>query len=358
MKLVKIFIIWIMIALVIELLGFSYLDKYYLAPDTTFIAIKIPSVAEPIVQKNLIKVSSDVNFSFILSYNGKYALYKEGQTLKILNTINGAVSDIAPENDETISFFRWVPESDRILLVKKQASQKKFKMYYYDAKSNDKLVEVRNYMTGSMEGQEISIPIKNPNAEVVDIDLSTYNGVMYVKLLNNGSRDEIYRMDRMANLQKINAKDLKSNMIGSIVSTKHSEKLVYEDLLHGKIYATGVKTPIMPKNVTKAVLLGIDSNDDTIYIGEIEKEKVTKVFYGYVEDNTEKWNVIVLNSPVSKDNVFVGSKGKVYVNNGIDGIVTDIRSGSTITYTGRLLQIYDEGLFSSSQSNLQKISFN
>lgn len=357
MKLIKIFIIWIIIALAVELVGFKYLDKYYLAPDTSFIAIKVAPVVEPIVQKKEIMIPSSINFNFILSYDGKYALYKEEQNLKILNTISGEISDLAPENNEAISFFRWVPDSNRILLVKKLASQNKFKMYYYDAKSTEKPVEVRNYMNGSMEGQEVSIPLKNPDAEVVDIDMSTYNGVMYVKLFNNGRRDEMYRMDRMANMERINPKELKSNMIGSILSTKHSEKLVYEDILYGKIYATGVKNPIMPKGVTRAVLLGIDSSDDTIYIGEIEKDKVTKVFYGYAEDSIEKWNIIVLNTPVLKENIFVCSNGKAYVNNGIDGIVTDIRSGDTTSYIGRLLQIYDKGLLSSSQSSLQKLKF-
>jgi hypothetical protein len=357
MKLVKRIVLWTIIAAIIEIVSFRYIDKYYLITDTNFKAIKVETVVENIVEKAEIKFPDDINLEVKLSFNGKYAAYKDGESIKLFNTLNGEIDELKVENGDTFSFFTWVPESNRILVVKKHKAQGKFKMYRYDAKLKDKLEEVKNYMDGSMDGQEVAIPIKADNAEVIDIDMSTYNGVMYVKTLNNSRRDEVYRMDRMAYMDRMNPKVLKTNMMGEINSTKHDEKLVYEDLVYGNVYATDVKNSLSPKDIEKTVLLGIDSGDDTVYIGSLENDKVTKIFFGSTNEPLEKWQTIELPEPLRRDQIYVAANSKLYVNYALEGFVKEIKSGAVTNYLGRFLQIYEQGVMSISQGNLKNELF-
>lgn len=358
MKITKRLSIWALIACIIELSTFGYIDNFFLKPESNFKAVKVDiKVEENKAPKADIKVPDKLELFFTASTNGKYMLYKEDGLLKIFNTSNGEIDEIKPEANESFSYYRWVPDTTRILIVKKNIEKKKFNLYYYDVNVKGKLTEVRNYMDGSMEGQEVVITLKHPMAEVDDIDLSTLNGVLYIKVINNGRHTEIYRMDRMAYLNRVNSSELRSFMLGQIVSTKRSEKLIYEDLVYGKVYATGVKSPLMPSDVVKAKLLGLDSSDDTIYIGEVKEDKITKIYYGLAEESMDKWKVLTLTLPRKPEEIVIGTGGKIYINDNLEGKITELKSWEQTQYNGRMLQIYDGGILSVTDGVLNKQKF-
>lgn len=358
MKIVKRLLIWILIACTIELTTFSYIDKFFLKPESNFKAVKVPvNVEVKQTPKVEIKIPDNVDLKFKASSNGKFMLYKEEGALKIINTITGDTDEVKPEEGESFSYFRWVPDTTRILIVKKDSVKKKFNLYYYDVNVKGKLTQVRNYMDGSMEGQEVSIALKHPKAEVDDIDLSTLNGVLYIKVLNNGRHTEVYRMDRMAYLTRVNSNELKSLMLGHINSTKRSEKLVYEDLISGKVFATGVKTSLVPKGVEKTKLLGLDMSDDTIYVGEVQEDKITKIYYGLAEENVDKWKVLALTLPRKPEEIVIGTGGKIYLNDNLEGKITELKTWEQTQYSGRMLQIYDGGILSVTDSVLNNQKF-
>lgn len=358
MKILKILSIWALIACVIEFSAFAYVDKFFLKPESNFKAVRVDTkVDEKQTPKVEIRVTDSLDLEFKASSNGKFMLYKEEGSLKVFNTASGEIDEIKPESNESFSYYRWVPDSTRILIVKKNVEKKKFNLYYYDVNLKGKLTEVRNYMDGSMEGQEVAIALKHPKAEVDDIDLSTLNGVLYIKVLNNGRHTEMYRMDRMAYLNRVNNSELKSFMLGHINSTKRSEKLIYEDLITGKIYATGVKNPLMPANVTKARLLGLDISDDTIYIGEVKEDTITRVFFGLAEEPMDKWKSIILTLPRKPEEIIIGTGGKIYINDNLEGKITELKTWEQTNYNGRMLRIYDGGILSVTDGVLNKQKF-
>jgi hypothetical protein len=358
MKIAKRLLIWTLIACVVEVVTFGYIDKFFLKPESNFKAVKVEiRVDEKQAPKVEIKVPDSLNLAFKTSSNGRFMLYKEDSSLKIFNTISGDIDEIKPEANESFSFFRWVPDTTRVLIVKKDSEKKKFNLYYYDVNIKGKLTQVRNYMDGSMEGQEVSIAMRHPKAEVEDIDLSTLNGVLYIKVLNNGRHTEVYRMDRMAYLTRVNNYELKSFMLGHINSTKRSEKLIYEDLIYGKVYATGVKSALVPSGVAKVKLLGLDMSDDTIYIGEVQDDKITKVYFGLAEQTMDKWNSLALTLPRKPEEIVIGTGGKIYINDNLEGKITELKTWEQTEYSGRMLQIYDGGILSVTNSvlNNQKL---
>lgn len=359
MKIVKRLLIWALIACAVEFITFGYIDKFFLKPESNFVAVKVDiKLEEKQTPKAEIKIPDSLDLKFKASSNGKYMLYKEEGILKVFNASNGEIDEVKPEEGESFSYFRWVPDTTRILIVKKNLNRKKFNLYYYDVNLKGKLTEVRNYMDGSMEGQEVGIAVKSPIAEVDDIDLSTLNGVLYIKVLNNGRHTEIYRMDRMAYLTRVNNNELKSFMLGHINSTKRSEKLVYEDLIYGKVYATGVKNALVPKGVEKVKLLGLDMSDDTIYIGEVKEDKITKIYFGLAEESMDKWKSLALTIPRKPEEIVIGTGGKIYINDNLEGKITELKTWEQTQYTGRMLQIYDGGILSVTNSVLNNQKLN
>ncbi|MBZ9688967.1 hypothetical protein G9F72_021855 [Clostridium estertheticum] len=330
MKWKKRIFIWILVSLSLQFSVLFYVDHYFLAPDSKVVTKKVVD-DKPEKIKN-IDITVPANAKNILaSYDAKYLSYYENEKLKIVDCKDGSVKDIAVNEASKISFYEWLPDRNRMLLVEKKSydDSSNLILYYYDVSKGEK-VKIKD------------LAWANTKSEVEDIQLSTLTGVTYVKVSSKGERSSIYRIDRMGSMTKA---DTIPNYVSNISLVRHEDKLIYEGLVYNKIYVTGSDEAITIKGVDKLTLIGTDDNDN-VYLGEVKDKLISKIYYGKTSDKTSNWKVIDLQLPSEKNDLFVSSDGKVYQNDALKGVVKDVNSGTETSYEGKLLQLYTRGIVS------------
>lgn len=185
--------------------------------------------------------------------------------------------------------------------------------------------------------------------------MSSVTNVFYIKI-NRGGTSGIYVIDIMSQLQTI----FKNKAIGEMLITRLDDKLVYESILNSKepkIMVTDssntIDKTIEISGVSIPSLLGIDTNDN-IYIGDVENNKINKIFYGQMSDDTSKWKSLSLPTPSAKEDINVTANGKIYVNDNLSGVITEVSSGIKTSYKGQFIQLYNGGIASKSDGKLVK----
>lgn len=330
MKWMKRISIWIAVSLSLQFLGLFYVDHYFLATDSKVVMKKVDENKSDKLKNIDITVPANVE-NILVSYDAKYLSYYENEKLNIVNCKDGSTKNIDVEEGTKISFYKWLPDRNRILLVEKKSydESSNLVLYYYDVSKGEK-VKVKDLAWGDTK------------SEVEDIQLSTLTGVTYVKVSNKGERSSIYRIDRMGNMTKINTIP---NFVSNIALVRHEDKLVYEGLVYNSIYVTSHDEPLSIKGVEKLTLIGADG-DDNVYLGEIKDNLISKVYYGKTSENTSDWKVLDLQTPSEKKDLFVSSTGKVYENDALRGVIKEVISGTQTSYEGKLLQLYTKGIVS------------
>lgn len=342
MKVLKKVVLWVIISLTLQLSGLFYANKYILTSDTS--PIKTKKIANKTTKSPEIKVDiPDDAKNISLSYDGRFVAYYQDEDLKVIDTKNAQEKNVDFGDDVQVSFYKWLSDRNRMLIAEKSNSKfaSNFKLAYYDVDKNVK-EDVKD------------LDWADKKSEVADIQASPLTNVIYVKVANGGERSSIYWVNIMKELKKV---ETKAYVIGKIRIIPHEDKLVYEDLTYHKIYATDQEQSIDVNGVNNPSLLGIDDND-TIYIGESDGDKVSKIFYGGIKEDTSTFNSINLNGSVDKDDIYVNSEGNVYINDNFKGIMTELKSGKQYKYPGTFVQIYENGIASVSDGKLVKTSIN
>ena len=341
MKWIKIISIWIIVSLSLQCLGLFYLDHYFLATDSKLVTKKV------VENKSTQSKNIDINIpttatNILISYDAKYLSYYENKGLKIVNCKDGKIKNIDAEDESTISFSKWLPDRNRMLLVEKKSNDESSNLitYSYDISKNKK-VKIKELAWGATK------------SKVEDIQLSPLTGVTYLKVLNGGVVNSIYRIDRMADMTKVKTIP---NSISNMAAVRHEDKLVYEGLVYNEIYATSLNGPIVIKGIDKLTLIGTD-NDDNLYVGELENNLVSKVYYGKISENTNNWKVFNLQNTSDKNNLSVSSNGKIYQNDTAKSVITEIDSGIQTSYKGKLLQLYTKGIASLANNKILFVTF-
>lgn len=340
MKVFKKIVLWVVISLTLQLSGLFYANNYILTSDTS--PIKTKKIVKKTTKSPEIKIDiPDEAKNISLSYDGRFAAYYTSDGLKVIDTKNGQQKNVNFGSDTQISFYKWIPNRNRMLIAEKSnlKLESNITLAYYDVDKNVK--------------EDIKeLDWADKNSEVEDIQASPLTNVIYVKVANGGKRSSIYWINVMKELKKV---ETKAYMIGNIEIIPHEDKLVYEDLTYHKIYATDQEQSIDVDGVDNPSLLGID-DDDNIYIGESDGDKISKIFYGNIKENTSNFKSIDLNSPFDKNDIYVNSQGNIYVNDNFKGIVTEMKNGKQYKYPGTFIQIYDNGIASVSDGKLLKTS--
>lgn len=340
-KVLRRILAWIFISLMLQCCVLLYANNFVFSAKTTFKATKV----------NDNKKSKDVTITIPenaghvnVSYNAKYLAYYEGDILYVINTKTGDKKEVEFDKDVKVSFYKWLPDRNRMLIAEKTMTKygsSGFKLSYYDVDKDSK-------------EQIKELTWADSKSEVEDIQVSTLTNVIYVKVSHAGQRSSIYCIYIMKDMKKV---ETRSYVIGKIATIPHSENMVYEDLTYHKIRVTNKYNSISIKNAGRLCLISVDS-DDKIYLGEIDgNNNVTKIYSGTVDEDTSEWNVTKLNQSASRDDIFISSQGKIFVNNGLKGVVHDITTGKETTYTGKLIQMYDDGIISVSENKLVNTTF-
>ncbi|KAJ51821.1 hypothetical protein BD780_000570 [Clostridium tetanomorphum] len=331
---------WVVLSLIIQLIGFYYVDKYYLSTDT---AVKVKKIEKKNDKKPEAEVKIPENATRVnLSFDGKYVAYYDEDKLKVVNTKDGDVKDISFEDGVKVSYYKWLSDRNRMLIGEKHNNENGhgFKLSYYDV-DKDAKEEIKD-LTWADE-----------NSEVEDIQASTLTNVIYVKVARSGGRSSLYWINIMKEMKRIYPN---AYLIGETAILNHEDKLLYEDATYNKIFATNREESIRITDVTKPRLLGVDI-DDNVYIGSMENDKITKVYYGTLDKPTRDWNVIPFMEPVDKDDVYISEEGKVLVNDNLKGIVKEVATGKETSYSGKFIQVYSSGVASIKDGKLVKTNF-
>lgn len=342
MKIFRRIMIWILISLTVQFAGFFYINKYFLSSDTPIKAKKIvkSDTKKPDAEVKIPDGADHVNVSF----DARYVAYYDSSVLKVVDTKTGAEKSVEFNDGVKVSFYKWLPDRNRMLIAEKEDSKKasNIKLAYYDV---DKGVKE--------DVKELDWADKK--SEVEDIQAAPLTNVIYVKVANSGKRSSIYWINIMKEMKKV---DTSSYMIGKIRVVPHEDKLVYEDLTYKKIYVTGKDEPLTIDGVNNPGLLGVD-DDDKVYIGEVKENKVSKIYYGTIKEGKNDLQLIDLsNIAPNREDVYITPKGKIYINDNLKGTVKEMGSGKEYVYKGKFLQMYDGGVVSISDGKLSKTIFN
>lgn len=339
MKIVKRIGVWVIVSIAIQCLGLFYVNSYVLSEQTTYESKKVvvQNSKKPEVNVNIPDDSTDINISF----DGKYVAYYEGDALKVVNANTGEARNVEFGDGVKVSFYKWLPDRNRMLIAEKitQKNGSGFTLSYYDVDKNAK-VDIKK------------LSWADSKSEVEDIQLSTLTNVIYVKVAHSGMRSSIYKINIMNQMENV---DTRSYLVGTIRSIQHSDKLAYEDLTYHRIDITGVNKPITIKGVDDPSLIAVDG-DDNIYVGQVANDKVVKIYSGSWKDDPSTWKVTELNSPMNEDDIFVSQDDKIYLNDALRGIITDLSTGKQTIYQGRIINIYSDGIASVYDGKLIKTS--
>lgn len=327
-----------MVSLIIQFGGLFYMNNYFLASNT---AIKSKKVVDSSNRTSIFQVNVPNNAKAInVSFDANYIAYYLNSVLYVVNTKTGKSDNVSFSNRDKLCFYKWLPDRNRMLIAEKKNSN--LLLSYYDVNKSQKSNITEVAMVSSA-------------AEVKDIQAAPLPNVIYIKVSNGDKTDAIYWINIMKSKKKINTKTYN---IGNIEVVPHEDKMVYEDLTNNKVYATGINNALSFIGSTKSCLLEIDNNDQ-VYIGDVDSNNnIDKIYFGTLKENTSSWQTLQLNTPVSKANLFVTARGKVYINDNRKGTVAEFQTGKKTAYKGIFLQSYSDGIASISDGILVKTPFN
>lgn len=319
--------------------GLFYVNNYYLSDSTNITIQKVTNSSnKKDAEVNIPTGATNVN----VSYNGRYISYYVNEVLKVINTKTGEEKSVEFGSGVKVSYYTWMPDRNRMLIAEKisSGSSNKFELAYYDVDkdSKDKITD---------------LTWADKKAEVSQIQASPLTNVICIKISLSGNRNSIYWINIMKQMKKI---DTNAYVIGNIRLIPHEDKLFYEDLTYNKIYVTGQSAPISIPGTSNICLIATDYNDN-VYLGNNANGKVSKIYYKAV-NSKENFSELNIGSEVDKSDIFVSSKGKIYVNDNLKGTVKELSSGKEYNYTGNFVQIFEDGIVSLSDNKVVKTFFN
>lgn len=344
MKGIKRIITWTLIPITLILVGLLYIDQFYLNDETSFNAKKIDIAAKKQPNKINVKVSDTAN-EIGVSYNGNYVSYYDNEKIQVVDTANNKKKEVKIEDGAKFSSYKWLPDRDIMLIGEKYiddngSSYLKFESY--NAKKDEKNV------LSDEKNKQLKISLVDDKYEVLDMAMSTATNVTYIKVGKEGAKSRIYRINIMAQMEETKYVDCK---LGKITAANKEDRLIYEDVTNNRIRVVGFKNPIATGENATHYLLSSDS-EDRVYIGNGENGKVKKIFVTNLKKSKEEWKTISLPQEVNKNNIHITRDGKIYIDNPLEAVITEIGTGKEIKYTGNLVQIYNFGIISKNNGKI------
>lgn len=336
MRGLKRLLIWTLIPVIIELTGLLLVDKIYLNDETTFSTTKVDVSAKTQADKINVKVPDDAN-NFGISYTGNYISYCDDDGIKIINTSNNKKEKITFDDGIEMSAYKWLADRDILFIAEKiiyDDGSTYLRFESYNPKDNEKSV------LSDDNRKELKILLNDDGYNVTQIALSSLTNVTYVKVDKEGYNSKIYRINVMAQAERVRYPICN---ISSIAAENKEDRLIYQDSSSNRIRVYGLRNPIATGENAIHYLLNVD-NEDNIYIGNGENNIISKIFVANLKKTRQQWKIYTLSQPVQKSNIYITASGKVYINDPSKNTVTELVSGKQLTYTGSLIKAYDEGI--------------
>ncbi|SFC57048.1 dipeptidyl-peptidase IV [Clostridium uliginosum] len=339
MNMFKKIIAWAMLSLVLQFAGLFVLDSFVFKHSSDFKMTKVEADKED--TKNIKATIPNDAEEVKISYDGKYLTYYENKVLYIEDTKTGTKTEVTTEKSGEILYYKWLPDRNRIIIAEKiqKDGTDKIQIITHDAKNG-----YESFVNEVCQYQK--------NMEVKKITVSVLTGVYYVDIYRGAMKDTIYRIDINHTISKVS---LQSNVLGNIEVIPHADRLVYQDELNNTFYLTSPNKKLSFKSDKKLTLLGID-NEDTIYIGEITSDKISKITYGTVDQDISAWKSVDLTQVINKNDLFFNSKSEILINDNLQGMVKNLTTGKEVSYDGKLVEIKENFVATVSEGKLQYTS--
>ncbi|GKX67919.1 hypothetical protein [Inconstantimicrobium mannanitabidum] len=324
---------WMLISIVFQGSILLFLDKFYFK-DNTDVDMKQVNVSDmsskPEVHMEIPSESKNVK----VSYDGKFIMYNDGTSINIANTSNGSTQKI--EGLDTGSLLRttWVNDRNLMLFLTREGS--KVALYNYEPEKNtkQKIIDICYYSSKHKD---------------YDIRTSTITGVIYVRVDNTAYRTDI-------NQTKVTEQSIKISTLSDFFVLPTQDRLVYQNL-NGYIYTTQPRSRIYLNAKRKTTVLGVD-DDGVAYFGELQSDnKIDTIFSFSIPKNERKRTPITLSSAVATKDIYISSKGSIFVNNSNSKVVTEVETGKQTKYDGEFLSFYNYGVTSLVNNKYYKTRF-
>ena len=323
-----------MISLIIQLSGLFYIDNFFLDSN---LALKSQKIVDLITNAKINVPNNALHIN--TSFDASYIAYYLNKDLFIIDTKTGKSKNLSFSNNIKVSFYKWLPDRNRILIAEKDINNLSISYYDIDKGQMDNITK---------------FSMLSSKSEVVDIVASPLINVIYIKVENGPQRASVYWVNVMKSEKRISTK---TNNIGNIEAIPHEDKMLYENLSDNMVYVTGTRNALDFSGIKNLSLLEVDNNDN-VYIGAIDyNNNISKLYFGALKDNTSTWQVLNFGIPVNRNNLFITASGKVYINNNLKGTITDVETGKQIAYRGSFLQLYSDGIVSLNKGALVKTLF-
>lgn len=366
MKAIKKLTLWIVISLFVQFLGFYYVDSKFLssASNVTIKKIEDFDADEKEYEDADVKISDNAS-KIQFSHNCKYLSYIEKNHLYVQEIKSEKIKKVQLEDNSEISYYKWLPDRDRMLIVEKNSGYNGIKLMVssYDVKKDDKIL-IKDFK------------VYDENIEVSDIELSTLTGLTYIKTVDSDNVSSIYRIDRMGEGSKI---ETVPKYISNMSLLRTEDILYYEGEVYNKIYSSQDNKEINIDGVDKLTLLGTD-NEKNIYVGSLKNDLVESIYYKtieskqnlseetdiekledekneFVNDYENDFTQIKMTSPSKSENIFINSEGKIYVHDKTRKTVTNEIDKSVTTYNGEFLSFRNDGIMVRNGQNISVIKY-
>ena len=185
-KIFKKMIICIIISLIIQISGLFYLNNNILTSNTTVKSQEVTdsSTKTTVLKSNLPSKASNIN----VSYDASYISYYLNDKLYVVNTITGKSVDVSSSNGVKISFCKWLPDRNRMLIV--ETENRNLSLSYYD-------------VSQSQKSKVSDILMISSDSIVKDIEAAPLTNVIYIKVKNGYKDYSIYWVNIMKTRKKI-----------------------------------------------------------------------------------------------------------------------------------------------------------
>lgn len=327
----KILSIWVLIALIAQFLGLFYANNYLFNSNIKGMKVKkVSSDSEKKEDKKIdINIPKDAK-NIKVSFDGKFLSYTENDKLKVVNTSTG--KEETSEFDEG-SHYQWLNDRNRMILGEKGKGGI-INLSYYDVDKNNK-EEIKEINT------------KDSTSKVTDVKASTLTQVIYVKTTTSSSKNSIYRLNIMKELSRV---PMRINRIGEIEVINRKDDFIYEDTMNKTVYLNSKGKTL--GNPSQSRLLKVDE-EDIAYVATMNGTDIVKsISYGVY--NEGDWKKVDIPSGTKYNDIYISNGGNIYVNDNLRGVLKDIKNNKEISYSGRILSLYEGGIASISEGKLVK----
>ena len=329
---------WIVLAVMFQVIVFSYMEFVYLPNRGTVRATSF-EFSNTEAEDKSIKIPDDAEGTTV-SYDGSYAVYMQKGKLTVIDLKkNGKILKTLEASGGEFSFFRWLPDRDMLIYSIKEPEGKAGQVMISTFDLGPDLERSYPKITGLPDGSVIT-----------DIELSPLTNVVYTMVKTGKTRIKVYKYNIMDDLSSV----INTGVNAVFKETAYSDNLVYQDE-EGKITIrsgkAGKKTYLPVKGSLK--LLAVDA-EDNIYAGQLDDAgKITAIHYGKADAESKEWNKTELGASFELSKVFVTPNGSIYTVSDTDKSVSSVKDGSSFTYGGELLEIIDNYIVSKDDRKLK-----